>query len=54
MELAKITLSSLQLVPVTRIEEIRDEQGELGVEREYFRRISHGKPKIYGYGVTGV
>ena len=28
-----ITLSSLQLVPVTRIEEFGDERGELGVER---------------------
>ena len=28
-----ITLSSLQLVPVTRIEEFSDERGELGVGR---------------------
>ena len=33
MELAISPLSSLQLVPVTRIEEFGDERGELGVER---------------------
>ena len=33
MEFGHITLSSLQLVPVTRIEEFSDERGELGVGR---------------------
>ena len=38
-EIGHITPSSLQLVPVTRIEEFGDEWGELGVGRGDFRKI---------------
>ena len=53
MDLAIIPLSSLQLVPVTRIEEFGDERGELNwPKEERFLKNSHGGQEIHGYGIT--
>ena len=52
-EIDPITPSSLQLVPVTRIEEIGDERGEFGLGRR-IPKDSHGEEKIYKHGVTSV
>ena len=55
MNLAILPPSSLQLVPVTRIEILQVTKGDSGdIKEKGFLRVSHGGQEIHRYGITSV
>ena len=55
VNLAILPPSSLQLVPVTRIEILQVTKGDSGdIKEKGFLRVSHGGQEIHGYGITSV